>query len=152
MEGERSSFVDPREAYAFFGFILFCWLIMVSRYLSWLGKEYSYVCSTLITSTSSIHARRPAPQLFRTLTSNGLPDWPPSSITTSISERPTSKAARVFSHLSLFNLPPSLILAMTSSLACIRHMHPVPESRLMLRLRAVSRKCSNIIDKQLTSL
>lgn len=45
--------MDPRETYAPFDSPSFR-LLMMSRSPSRLGKEYSYVCSTLITSSSSI--------------------------------------------------------------------------------------------------
>jgi hypothetical protein len=73
VEGNRSSLMDPWKAYAFFDVALFR-LLTASRYPSWLGKEYSYVCSTLITSSNGIHARLSAPQLSTTSTASGLPD------------------------------------------------------------------------------
>jgi hypothetical protein len=45
VESNGSYFVDSWKTYAFVDAALIR-LLMVSRYPSWLGKEYSYVCST----------------------------------------------------------------------------------------------------------
>ena len=45
VESKGSYLVDSREAYAFVYAVLIR-LLMLSRYPSWLGKKYSYVCST----------------------------------------------------------------------------------------------------------